>query len=91
MGFLLANRILSLRWVYMGVSENRGPYYSTLNSRIFIIRTPNKVPQIFGNSYIAGLRVRVLGPRHVGVDGLRRKLGTCSSQVSKILGFANVT
>ena len=25
---------------YMGVSENRGPQYSTLNSRILIIRTP---------------------------------------------------
>ena len=24
----------------MGVSENRGPYYSTPNSRILIIRTP---------------------------------------------------
>ena len=26
---------------YMGVSENRGPYYNTPNSRILIIRTPN--------------------------------------------------
>ena len=25
---------------YMGASENRGPYHSTLNSRILIIRTP---------------------------------------------------
>ena len=25
---------------YMGVSENRGPKYSALNSRILIIRTP---------------------------------------------------
>ena len=25
----------------MGVSENRGPKYRTLNSRILIIRTPN--------------------------------------------------
>ena len=24
----------------MGVSENRGPQYSTLNSRILIVRTP---------------------------------------------------
>ena len=24
----------------MGVSENRGPQYSTLNSRLLIIRTP---------------------------------------------------
>ena len=36
----------------MGVSENRGPYYSTLNSRILIIRRPNKVPLIFGNSHM---------------------------------------
>ena len=34
---------------YMGISENRGPKYSTLNSRILIIRTPNKVPLIFGH------------------------------------------
>ena len=25
---------------YMGVSDNKGPYYSTLNGRIPIIRTP---------------------------------------------------
>ena len=36
----------------MGVSENRGPYYSTPNSRILVIRTPNKVPLIFGNSHV---------------------------------------
>ena len=37
----------------MGVSENRGPKYRTLNSRILIIRTPqNKAPLIFGNSHI---------------------------------------
>ena len=35
-----------------GVSENKGPKYSTLNSRILIIRTQNKVPLIFGNSHI---------------------------------------
>ena len=28
------------RYPKMGVSENRGPYYSTLNCRILIIRTP---------------------------------------------------
>ena len=28
-----------------GVSENRGPEYGTLNSRILIIGPPNKVPQ----------------------------------------------
>ena len=40
-------------WVFvnLGVSENRGPSYSTLNNRILIIRTPNKVPLIFGNSH----------------------------------------
>ena len=37
---------------YMGVSENRGPQYSTLNSRILIIRTPNQVPLIFGKSHM---------------------------------------
>ena len=36
-----------------GGSKNRGPEYSTLSSRILIIRTPNKVPLIFGNSHIA--------------------------------------
>ena len=31
----------------MGVSENRGPQYSTLNGRILVIRTPKtKVPLI---------------------------------------------
>ena len=35
---------------FVGVSENRGPQYSTLNSRIRIIRTP--VPPIFGNSLV---------------------------------------
>ena len=34
----------------MGVSENRGPYSSTLNSRILTTRTPKMVPLIFGNS-----------------------------------------
>ena len=28
--------------IHMGVSENTGPSYSTLNSRILIIRTPKK-------------------------------------------------
>ena len=40
----------------VGVSENRGPSYSTLNSRILIIRTPppkNKVPLILGKSQVA--------------------------------------
>ena len=27
-------------YAHMGVSKNRGPKYSTLNSRILIIRTP---------------------------------------------------
>ena len=36
----------------MGVSENKGPYYSTLNSRTLIIRTQNKVLLIFGKSHI---------------------------------------
>ena len=37
---------------HLGVSENRGPQNSTLNSRILSIRTPNKVPLIFGNSHL---------------------------------------
>ena len=37
---------------HMGVSENRGPEYSTLNSRIHIIRTPKEGTLIFGNSHI---------------------------------------
>ena len=37
-----------------GVSENRGPYYSTLNSRIRILRTPQiKVPPVFSETFIA--------------------------------------
>ena len=42
---------------YMGVSENRGPQYSTLNSRILIIRTPQRGTPIFGNSHIACILV----------------------------------
>ena len=36
----------------MGGSKNVGPKYSTLNSRILILRTPKKVPLIFGNFQI---------------------------------------
>ena len=36
----------------MGVSENRGPQYGTLNSRILIIRTTKEVSLIFRNSRI---------------------------------------
>ena len=35
---------------HLGVSETRGPGYSTLNSRILSIRIP-KVPLIFGKSH----------------------------------------
>ena len=35
----------------MGVSENRGPEYSTLNSRILIIRTPKEGTPNFRNSH----------------------------------------
>ena len=46
----------------MGVSENRGPYFSTLNSRIVIIRnTKNKVPLIF-RSELGAYSTRVLHP-----------------------------
>ena len=37
----------------MGFPENRGPEYSTPNSRILILRTPNiRYPLIFGNSHV---------------------------------------
>ena len=39
----------------MGVSANRGPQYSTLNSRSLITRPPNKVPLIFRNSQMVDL------------------------------------
>ena len=51
----------------MGLAENRGPYYSTLNSRILIIRTPNKVPLIFGNSHI--IREIIIKCLGLGVQG----------------------
>ena len=35
-----------------GSFRNRGPEYSTLNSRILIIRTPKSGTLIFGNSHI---------------------------------------
>ena len=38
----------------MGVSENRGPSYSTLNSRILFYKDPKiSYPLIFGNSQIS--------------------------------------
>ena len=49
---LLLLLLLLLPLLDMGVSANRGPQYSTPNSRILIIRTPKKVPLIFGNSHI---------------------------------------
>ena len=41
----------SIQITELGVSENRGPLYSTPNSRILIIRKgpQNKVPLNFGN------------------------------------------
>ena len=46
--------LLLLRAYYMGVSENRGPKYGTLNSRILILRTPkNKEPPRFSKSPIS--------------------------------------
>ena len=56
----LAHRLeLAVDWVWsnMGGSENRGPEYSTLNSRILIIRTPKYGTLIFGNSHIGALLV----------------------------------
>ena len=40
--------------IHLGVSENRGPQYSTLNSRILIIRIPKQSTLIFGKSHIFG-------------------------------------
>ena len=48
----LVTRAIQRRIPDMGVSENRGPEYSTLNSRILIIRTPKKGTLILGNSHI---------------------------------------
>ena len=45
----------------MGVSENRGPQYSTLNSRILIIRSQNKVP-LFSETPICSLYSRIEEP-----------------------------
>ena len=42
--------------VIMGVSENRGPQYRTLNSSILIRRTPKQGTLIFGEFHL-GLRV----------------------------------
>ena len=36
----------------MGVSTNRGSRYSTLNTRILIVRTPKQGTPIFGNSHV---------------------------------------
>ena len=37
---------------HVGASENRGPQYSTLNSRILIIRTPKTGTPNFANSHV---------------------------------------
>ena len=42
----------------MGVSENRGPKHSTLNSRILVIRTPKQGTPIFGNSHMGAQKGR---------------------------------
>ena len=51
----------------MGVSENRGSKYSTLNSRVLIIRAPNTVPLIFGNSQIKTIERDLFGCRGPGL------------------------
>ena len=38
--FQLSPYAMTSSWIYVGVSGNRGPQYSTLNSRILIMRTP---------------------------------------------------
>ena len=55
----------------MGVSENRGPWYGTLSTRILTISTPpNKVPQPYGNCHIEFC----LCPTAVTGSGLQSKL-----------------
>ena len=59
-----ASKRVELSGSYKLVSENRRPEYGTLNSRILIIRPPNKVPLIFENSHklgLQGFRFKVLG------------------------------
>ena len=58
------DQITRIQHVYLGVAENRGPYYSTLNSRILILGPQNRVPLIFGNSHL--LRGSTLGEVEVG-------------------------
>ena len=44
---------------YVGVSENGGPCYSTLNSKILIIRTPKRgTPNFRKLPYFGGKRIR---------------------------------
>ena len=70
----------------VGVSENRGPSYSTLNSRILIIREPKiryPPPLIFGNSQVSEL-ARDMGQALLWAQKLRychhpRVLGSCRS------------
>ena len=52
--------LISGIWPDLGVSENRGSQYSTLNSRILVIRTPRKgTPNFRKLPY--GYRVRLEG------------------------------
>ena len=76
----------------MGVSENRGPKYSTLNSRILIIGTPNKVPLLFGSSHVATQQHVALieGFSFAGPSGCKRRFiedraGYCRTLVEDIV------
>ena len=57
----------------MGVSENRGPQYSTLKSRILIIRTPNKVTLMFEKSLNPKPKTLTPQPETQCTDGLGSK------------------
>ena len=78
----------------MGVSEKSGPSFNILNSRILLIRTPNKVPLIFGHSHTRlppGSVIWVIGrngqvvsdTRILGCDLTAVNFGRCVAQLQK--------
>ena len=67
----------SFHWGWEGVSENRGHYYSTLNRRIRIIRTPKEgTPNSRKLPYKAPSRIRAMVEDGI-LSGLR-----CGLQLS---------
>ena len=74
--------------VNVGVSEKRGPQYSTLNSRIIIKGPHNRLPLIFGNSYVNGKQHRLYATLRSELRAVMRaaKVKISASSMPSLLG-----